>query len=54
MKERSAWAALSANVHAPVGAALLLAWLGFGLFTLQAQWLDRREREAELQLKHLF
>jgi adenylate cyclase len=42
------WAALSANVHAPVGAALLLAWLGFGLFTLQAQWLDRREREATI------
>ena len=42
------WAALSANVHAPVGAALLLAWLAFGGFTLQAQWLERREREATI------
>ncbi len=42
------WAALSANIHAPIGAALLLGWLGFGLFTLQAQWLDRREREATI------
>lgn len=42
------WAALSANVYAPVGAALLVGWLGFGLFTLQAQWLDRREREATI------
>lgn len=42
------WTALSANIHAPVGAALLLGWLAFGLFTLQAQWLERREREATI------
>jgi adenylate cyclase len=43
-----AWGALAINRYAPVGAALLLGWLGFVLFTLQAQWLDRREREATI------
>jgi adenylate cyclase len=43
-----AWGALAINQYAPVGAALLLGWLGFVLFTLQAQWLDRREREATI------
>ncbi|MFY2764987.1 CHASE2 domain-containing protein [Arenimonas sp. MALMAid1274] len=38
--------ALSANQYVPVAAALLLAWTTYGLFTLQAQWLDRQEREA--------
>ncbi|GAB2503289.1 CHASE2 domain-containing protein [Arenimonas alkanexedens] len=32
--------------YAPVGSALLVGWLAFLLFTLQAQWLERREREA--------
>lgn len=41
-----AWAGLHANVYAPVGAALLLAWLGYGLLTVEAQWLERRQREA--------
>src|SRR5690606_11416894 len=41
----AAWSALAQNLHAPVAAALLLAWLAFGLFTIQAQWLERRERE---------
>ena len=38
--------ALRLEYFLPVGAALMLAWIGFGLFTIQAQWLDRREREA--------
>ncbi len=38
--------ALRLEVWLPVGAALMLAWIAFGLFTVQAQWLDRREREA--------
>lgn len=38
--------ALYWNYWLPTGAALVLAWLTFGLFTVQAQWLDRREREA--------
>jgi adenylate cyclase len=42
----ASYAALRMNQYAPIGAALLLGWLAFGLFTLQAQWLDRREREA--------
>ena len=32
--------------HAPVGAALMLAWLGFGLLTIEAHRQERREREA--------
>lgn len=41
-----AYLALGLEYFLPVGAALLLAWIAFGLFTVQAQWLDRREREA--------
>lgn len=41
-----AYLALQLNYWVPIGAALLLAWITFGLFTVQAQWLDRREREA--------
>lgn len=41
-----AWAVLSANLYLPLGTALLLAWLGFGLLTIEAQWLERRQREA--------
>lgn len=44
----TAYLALRLNLHAPVGAGLLLAWLGFGLFTIQAQWQERREREATI------
>jgi adenylate cyclase len=40
--------ALRYDLYAPVGAALLLGWLAFGLFTVQAQWLERREREATI------
>jgi adenylate cyclase len=40
--------ALGENLYAPVGAALLLGWLGFGVFTIQSQWLERREREATI------
>jgi len=42
----AAYGALQWNYWLPVGAALLLAWATFGLFTIQAQALDRREREA--------
>ncbi|MBW8367381.1 MAG: adenylate/guanylate cyclase domain-containing protein [Arenimonas sp.] len=42
----TAYFALRLEYWLPVGAALLLAWIAFGLFTIQAQWLDRREREA--------
>ena len=41
-------ALLGAERHAPVGAALMIGWLAFALFTLQAQWLERREREATI------
>lgn len=46
----AAYLALGWHVYLPVGASLLLAWLGFGLFTVQAQWLERREREATVGL----
>jgi adenylate cyclase len=46
----SAYVGLRWNLYTPVGASLMLAWLGFGLFTLQAQWLERREREATVGL----
>ena len=39
-------AAFGRNLYAPVGAALLVGWLAYVLFTLQAQWLERRERMA--------
>src|SRR5690606_18206650 len=42
--------ALDQQLYAPVGAALGLAWLGFGLLTVEAQWLERREREATVGL----
>lgn len=42
--------ALGELLYAPVGAALGLAWLGFGLLTIEAQWLERREREATVGL----
>ncbi|PZO07578.1 MAG: adenylate/guanylate cyclase domain-containing protein [Lysobacteraceae bacterium] len=38
--------ALRLDQYLPVGAALMLAWIAFGLFTVQAQWLERREREV--------
>lgn len=41
-----AWLALGTNLYAPVAAALLLAWLGYGLLTVEAQWIERRQREA--------
>ncbi len=41
-----AYFALRLEQYLPVGAALMLAWIAFGLFTVQAQWLERREREV--------
>jgi len=43
-----AYVGLAWNTYVPVGAALLSAWLCFGLFSVQAQWLERREREATI------
>lgn len=42
------WLALELDHYAPVGAAMGLAWLGFGLLTVESQWLERREREATI------
>ena len=42
----AAYLALRLEYWMPVGAALMMAWVCFGLFTIQAQWLERREREA--------
>ncbi|GGA75867.1 adenylate/guanylate cyclase domain-containing protein [Arenimonas soli] len=42
----AAWFAFQANLYLPVGAALALAWVGFGLLTVESQWLERRQREA--------
>lgn len=39
---------LGVEYYAPVGAALLLGWIAYGVFTIQAQWLERREREATI------
>ncbi|HEU0152518.1 MAG TPA: adenylate/guanylate cyclase domain-containing protein [Arenimonas sp.] len=44
------YALLGVERYAPVGAALLLGWIAYGLFTIQAQWLERREREATVGL----
>lgn len=41
-----AYALYDHHWHAPVGAALLLAWLGFGLLTIEAHRQERRDREA--------
>ncbi|KFN51503.1 adenylate/guanylate cyclase domain-containing protein [Arenimonas composti] len=43
-----AYVSLGHDRYAPVAAALLLAWLAYGLFTIQAQWLERREREETI------
>lgn len=50
----ASYLALGSNVYAPVGAALALAWLGYGLLTLEAQWRERREREAAVMLFRRF
>lgn len=44
----TAYLALQLGYWLPVGAALMLAWITFGLLTVQAQWLERREREATI------
>lgn len=42
------------NFYAPIGAALLLAWLAFAFFTLEAVLRERREREATIGLFNRF
>jgi adenylate cyclase len=48
------YAALSLNAYAPIGATLALAWLAYGLLTLEALWQERREREAAVMLFRRF
>lgn len=50
----SSFGALGSNIYAPVGAALTLAWLAYGLLTLEAQWREHREREAAVMLFRRF
>lgn len=44
----AAWFGFEANLYLPVGAALATAWVGFGLLTVEAQWLERRQRQATI------
>ena len=44
----AAWAALGRDAYAPVAGALLAGWLAFVVFTIQAQWLERQDREATI------
>ncbi|MBW8311634.1 MAG: adenylate/guanylate cyclase domain-containing protein [Rhizobium sp.] len=44
------WALFRANLYAPVGAALLLGWVAFAVFTVEGQRRERREREATVGL----
>src|SRR5690606_3062895 len=44
----AAWFGFEANLCLPVGAALAMAWVGFGLLTVEAQWLERRQRQATI------
>lgn len=46
----AAWALPRADLYAPVGAALLLGWLAFAVFTVEGQRRERREREATVGL----
>lgn len=48
------YAVLGLHAYAPAGAALVLAWLAYGLLTLEAQWRERREREAAVMLFRRF
>ncbi|MDP2227076.1 MAG: adenylate/guanylate cyclase domain-containing protein [Moraxellaceae bacterium] len=48
------YAALHQQLYIPVGAALTLAWLGYGLLTLEAFWRERREREQAVTLFRRF
>lgn len=41
---------LSARWYAPAGAALLLAWLAWLLFSAEAYWRERQERQAAVTL----
>jgi len=45
---------ISLHFYAPVGAAVTLAWLAYGLLTLEAQWREHREREAAVMLFRRF
>lgn len=50
----AAWLLLSARWYLPLGAALTLAWLTYALFSLEAFWRERREREATVSLFRRF
>jgi adenylate cyclase len=50
----TARALLAARWYAPVGAAVTLAWLGHVLFSAEAFWRERREREAAVTLFRRF
>lgn len=50
----TSYALPAAGWYLPVGAALLLAWLAYGLFTLEAFWRERREREQTVTLFRRF
>lgn len=48
------YALLGINHHAPVGAALGLAWLAYLLLTAQAQWRAHRQRQATVSMFQRF
>ena len=46
----ASYALLASRWYVPVGAALALTWLGWLLFSTEAFWRERREREATVTL----
>jgi len=46
----ASYALLASRWYAPVGAALTLTWLAWLLFSTEAFWRERREREATVSL----
>lgn len=50
----AAYFLLSLRWYVPVGAALTLAWLGYALFSAEAFWRERRDREATVSLFRRF
>jgi adenylate cyclase len=45
---------LAARWYVPVGAALTLAWLAYALFSAEALWRERRDREATVSMFRRF